>query len=228
MDLLTAMRFPIHDSVDDSLDQGETDDVELLERYLLVCQATSNSFASGRWRFSIENVAGDLVLEADDEEAGDLNRLTLLAALRGLEAIDGASAVTLLSNNRYVIRSLTDSLPRWRANDFCWDHFGRRIDVQHADLWRRIDRTLRIHQVEACLVSSQIVSSGLTAEAITPPTAKDRRTLRIDDANVHAPARNAAIAQRSRLPGHRPNRNATDHSAGASTDRLRNWLLAGA
>lgn len=214
------MRLPIDD--DDPNATTENDETNAMERYLLVCQAISQDISRGRWNFSLENVSGDLVLEADDEDAGDLNRLTLLAALRGLEAIDGASAVTLLSNNRYVIRSLTDSLPRWRANDFCWDHFGRRIDVQHADLWRRIDRTLKIHQVEACLVSSQIVSNGLTPA----PTAKDRRTLRIDDTSVHTPS--SAIAQRRRLPGHRPNRKAIEPAAGTPTDRLRSWLLAGA
>ncbi len=127
---------------------------------LLVCEAWSSSLTDGRWRFSIETTAGAPVLEAADEEPGDLNRLTLLAAVRGLEAIDGPASVILLSTNRYLIRSLADSLPRWRVNDFAWEHFGRVIDIQHADLWRRIDRAVRIHRVEACLVSSRLVSSG--------------------------------------------------------------------
>lgn len=138
--------------------------------FLLVCEAHSRTLTDGRWRFTLEAADGETLLEADDVEFGDLNRLTLLAAVRGLESLDGPSTVTLLSNNRYLIRSLSNALPRWRQNDFVWEHFGRRIDVQHADLWRRIDRTLHIHTVQACLVSACLVSHG------------NEPTLRIDPA----------------------------------------------
>ncbi len=131
--------------------------------YLLVCEACSQSLNEGTWQFTLEQADGTPVFSADDTDIGDLNRLTLLAAVRGLESIDGPSSVTLLSNNRYLIRSLSDSLPRWRQNDFVWEHFGRRIEVQHADLWRRIDRALSIHRVEAVLISSRLVSRGSTA-----------------------------------------------------------------
>jgi hypothetical protein len=65
----------------------------------------------------------------------------------------------LISNNRYLIRSLDSSLPRWRENDFLWEDFGRKVAVQNADLWRRIDRTLGIHEVTATLVQTTRVSS---------------------------------------------------------------------
>ncbi|MCC9602086.1 ribonuclease HI [Stieleria sp. JC731] len=129
-------------------------------QFLLVCEARSTTLTDGHWRFALEDNSGQLILDADDNDFGDLNRLTLLAAVRGLEAIDGPSTVTLLSTNRYLIRSLSKSLPRWRQNNFVWDHFGRRVAVQHADLWRRIDRALDIHTVQACLVSSCLVGRG--------------------------------------------------------------------
>jgi ribonuclease HI len=133
---------------------------ETCSDYLLVCEARANSLASGNWSFTLESSDGTPVLTAGDSDLGDLNRLTLLASVRGLESIDGPSSVTLLSNNRYLVRSLSESLPRWRDNGFVWEHFGRRIDVQHADLWRRVDRALSIHRVEACLISTRLVSSG--------------------------------------------------------------------
>ena len=129
-------------------------------QYLLVCESSASNLNDGVWRFTLENADGTPVFSAEDHELGDLNRLTLLAAVRGLEAIEGASSVTLISNNRYLIRSLSDSLPRWRQNDFTWEHFGHRVDVQHADLWRRIDQALDIHRVEACLVSTRLISTG--------------------------------------------------------------------
>ena len=158
-----------------------------LANYFLVCSAESIELNQGTWSFSLDSVDGQTSLEASDSEVGDLNRLTLLAAVRGLEAIDGSSDVTLLSQNRYLIRSLTDSLPRWRANQFAWEHFGRRIDVQNADLWRRIDHALSIHRVEACLVSSRLVSR----QAVGVPGAKDSRfNLDLDSAESSHPSPN--------------------------------------
>lgn len=130
-----------------------------LSRYLLVCHAKSLSLTEGIWCFNLETLAGESLVEAEDTEEGDLNRLSLLAAVRGLEAVDGRSIVSLISNNRYLIRSLDSALPRWRENDFVWDHYGRKIAVQNADLWRRIDRTLAIHEVTASLVQTTRVSS---------------------------------------------------------------------
>ena len=181
-----------------------TNNAHSCSEYLLVCEATASSLTEGTWHFSLETSEGDPVFDAGDIDFGDLNRLTLLAALRGLEAIDGASSVTLLSNNRYLVRSLSDSLPRWRENNFVWEHFGSRIDVQHADLWRRIDRTLSIHRVEACLISSRLVSTGTTRRS--RKLAGNRQS---DNRRVDSPHR----------PGRRP------HSARAPKDQLRRWLL---
>lgn len=180
--------------------------------FLLVVSAQSTSIVDGRWRFNIETADGRPVLDAEDDEPGDLNRLTLLAAVRGMEAMDGPSSVTLLSHNRYLIRSLTDSLPRWRRSDFVWDHFGRRVEVQHADLWRRIDHTLHIHDVQACL---------LTARRVSPKTQKDQ-LIRADHAHSGPPA------PKSRRRGTRPTQPITDPAASPSNDRLRDWLLTSA
>lgn len=177
---------------------------------LLVCEARSTNLEDGRWRFTLETRDGDQLLEAADEEVGDLNRLTLLAAVRGLEAIEGPAAVTLVSSNRYLIRSLTDSLPRWRSNDYVWEHFGRRIDIQNADLWRRVDRALQIHRVEACLMTSRLISSGSLAEPENTAAAGSdtKATLRMDSAHSAVGSNHFA-------------------SPNGSPDRLRSWLLSG-
>ena len=167
---------------------------------LLVCEAWSTTLTDGYWRFTLETAEGESIFDAEDQELGDLNRLTLLAAVRGLEAVEGRSSITLVSNNRYLIRSLTDSLPRWRANDFVWDHFGRHVDVQHADLWRRIDRALSIHRVEACLVSRRLVSAGTTQ--------RGDAQIRID--SPHSQSGGIVPAP-----------------ASSSRGRMRNWLLGG-
>ena len=175
--------------------------------YLLVCEASSESLAQGTWQFTLEQADGTPVFSADDTDIGDLNRLTLLAAIRGLESIDGPANVTLLSNNRYLIRSLSDSLPRWRQTDFVWEHFGRRIEVQHADLWRRIDHALSIHRVEAVLISSRLVSRGVrTSDRVS---GREANQLRID--TPHSALRGPGSSRS-------PNRE----------DRLRQWLIGSA
>lgn len=201
--------------VDESDRSSTSGEPTVSSEYLLVCEAASTAFHQGRWHFTLEAADGTPVFDAGDEEAGDLNRLTLLAAVRGLESIEGASSVTLLSNNRYLIRSLTDSLPRWRQNNFVWEHFGRRMEVQHADLWRRISRALMIHRVEACLISSRLISTGSDAPAKVRQSAgaDEGQQLRIDA--PHNPRRRAgreSLRQPPVPPRH---------------DRLRRWLLAG-
>ena len=158
-----------------------------MKPYLLVCHARSLCINQGVWCFSLETIHGEPILDAECEEEGDLNRLSLLAAVRGLEAIDGRGLVSLISNNRYLIRSLDRSLPRWRENNFVWEQFGRKMPVQNADLWRRIDRTLTIHSVTASLLQTTRVSTG--AEPL-PITHEDTPTqdayVRFDHAHANA------------------------------------------
>ncbi len=147
---------------------------QTLSEYLLVCEAIPASDTVGSWRFSLETAAGETLLDVREKEFGDPKRLALLAIVRGLEAIEGAASVTLISTSRYVIRGLRDSLHRWRENGFVWEHFGRNVAVENADLWRRVDHALRFHQVHACLVSATKVSGydgpdGSPAAASPPP-----------------------------------------------------------
>ena len=190
--------------------------------FLLVVSAHSTSLTDGRWQFVIETSDGKPVMEADDQEFGDLNRLSLLAAVRGLEAIDGPSGITLLSHNRYLIRSLTDSLPRWRRSDFVWDHFGRRVEVQYADLWRRVDHALGIHEVQACLVTSRLVSrkpdhvapdGAIPAAEVDASVARGSTKLNDDWSRIDQP--------HSGPPAPKSNR-----AVPTANDRLRDWLLS--
>ena len=149
--------------------------VSKLPEFLLVCESLSTADNSvGRWHFRLETSSGQLMLEADDSEVGEPQRLALLAVVRGLESLDGPSRVTLITANRYVLQGMRRSLASWRDNDFRWEHYGRMLPVAHADLWRRIDRTLSIHQVQACWVSAACLSMGpiVAAEpAATPMSA---------------------------------------------------------
>jgi ribonuclease HI len=129
----------------------------LTPHYLLFSESTSCSAPtsrpwaggrSGRWRFVLETVDGDSKLEASDEEDGSVERLELLAVVRGMEAIPQPAKVTLITSSRYVSRGLRFGLVEWRENGWQWERFGEMSEIANADLWQRLDRALSIHQVQ--------------------------------------------------------------------------------
>lgn len=135
--------------------------------YLLFCEGSPGQRGNhpmderGRWRFVLENVETGARIEAGDAESmGHPDRTSLLAVMRGLEALDQPSRVTLITTNRYVARGLQYGLVEWRENDYCWEHFGSVQSVRNADLWRRIDVALRFHEVQ-CRWMSQDPVTGL-------------------------------------------------------------------
>lgn len=139
----------------DSMAQDATDHIDPGREFLLVCEAIMNpSGTHGSWKFALEHLDGTPYLDAADFEEGDSNRLALWAVVRGLEALPGPASVTMLTGSRYIIRSMSDCLPRWRAANFQWEYFGTRLPVSNADLWRRVDRAFGIHQVNACCVAA--------------------------------------------------------------------------
>jgi ribonuclease HI len=123
-------------------------------RFLLISDADRSATAA-RWRFVLQPLeAGDAapVEAADTEPAVHGERLELLAAVRGLEALSQPSKVTLLTTSRYVSRGLHYGLAEWRSNGWQWEHFGSMMPVKNCDLWQRLDRALEYHEVDCRLL----------------------------------------------------------------------------
>lgn len=102
-----------------------------------------------RWAFSLQGgdqsppiTAGDLEPDASWE------RLQLLAVVRGLEALPEPALVTLATASDVVRRGIRHGLEEWREMDWQLELFGELIPVKNADLWKRIDRALAIHDVQ--------------------------------------------------------------------------------
>jgi ribonuclease HI len=103
----------------------------------------------GDWRFVLQTPAGQRhleVAEAEPKVGGE--RLELLAVVRGLEALDQPSQVTLLTPSSYVTRGLSYGLEEWRSNDWQWERYGQMVPVKDGDLWRRLDHALKFHRLE--------------------------------------------------------------------------------
>jgi ribonuclease HI len=121
--------------------------------YLLFSQSTGgprteDDSRTPQWRFVLEEANGDARLTAQDVEPHTpTNRLELLAVVRGLEALDHPSRVTLITGSRYVLRGIRRGLAEWRRHQWRWERFGRWVPVRDHDLWQRIDRALQFHQL---------------------------------------------------------------------------------
>ena len=76
------------------------------------------------------------------------SRLELLAVVRGLEALDGPTRVTLITRSRYVSQGLRCGINDWRRHQWQWECFGRWVPIRDHDLWRRVDRTMRFHRID--------------------------------------------------------------------------------
>lgn len=115
--------------------------------FLLLADARGGK-EEGHWKFVLEAADGTAILEAEDIEpdaSGD--RAELLAVVRGLEALDQPSRVTLVTSSRYVHRGMAYGLREWEQCGWTWERFGEVAPVRNDDLWRRLSRATRIHQV---------------------------------------------------------------------------------
>lgn len=140
--------------------------------YLLLSDSkpTSGQIGEGgRWQFQLESLDGTALFRAADEESEmSGERLELLAVVRGLEALDQPSAVTLVTNSKYVTHGIRYGLAGWREAGWQWENFGRMSAVANADLWQRVGRALEIHDVRCRHLSA--------ARAWSPSTQRNAAT----------------------------------------------------
>lgn len=119
-------------------------------RLLLVQTDNSRVTAeSGAWRFALQSADGYPLLDVSDIEPNvSGERLDLLTVVRGLESLEQESLVTLVTDQRYVIRGMRYGLEEWREHDWQWLRFGELVPINHADLWQRLDNALAYHQLQ--------------------------------------------------------------------------------
>ncbi len=103
----------------------------------------------GRWGFELRRSDGAERIEASDVEPKvSGTRLDLLALVRALESLDQPSRVTFIGLRPEIERGIRYGLAEWRSNGWRWEWFGQMVPVRNCDLWQRVDRALRFHQVD--------------------------------------------------------------------------------
>lgn len=74
------------------------------------------------------------------------NRMEILAAIVGLEALTGRCRVTIYSDSEYLVKAVEQGWARrWRANGWKRNRNERALNT---DLWERLLRLSEQHQVE--------------------------------------------------------------------------------
>ncbi len=138
------------------------------DHFLLYTEAIRAEQSAPLWKFSLQSVGGDEQFSAADSELNSRpSRLELLAVVRGLEAIDRPSRVTLLTGSRYVSRGIRRQLNQWREDRWQWERFGELVPIRDHDLWQRVDHALQYHNVECCEwhADDRIAQAMITASA---------------------------------------------------------------
>jgi len=72
------------------------------------------------------------------------NRMELMAVIKGLEALNRASSVTVTTGSKYVKNGITEWIHNWKRNG--WKTAAKK-PVKNEDLWRELDDMVAKHQV---------------------------------------------------------------------------------
>ena len=103
----------------------------------------------GGWGYllRVRTATGEKEKEASGAEPETTNnRMELLAAIRGLEALTQSCLVDLRSDSQYVVKGIQAWLKDWKRRG--WKKADGK-PVLNADLWQALDAQLARHQVEA-------------------------------------------------------------------------------
>lgn len=99
----------------------------------------------GGWAYILRHPdTGKEVEQAFGEDHTTNNRMELTAVIRGLEALQRPSKVTLIGDSQYVLLGLTQWLPNWKKRN--WRNSSKK-PVLNADLWKELDELAGKHEI---------------------------------------------------------------------------------
>ena len=111
--------------------------------------ACSGNPGPGGWGVVMEAWEGATLLKARDLGGGAAqttnNRMEMMAAIAALEALERPSAVTVVTDSKYLKDGITDWIHGWKRNG--WKTSAKK-PVKNVDLWQRLDAAQTRHQVK--------------------------------------------------------------------------------
>ena len=72
------------------------------------------------------------------------NRMELMAVIRALESLKRPCRVTVHTDSVYVMKGMTEWLPRWKQRG--WRTAARKA-VKNVELWQRLEAAMQPHEV---------------------------------------------------------------------------------
>lgn len=105
--------------------------------------ACSGNPGPGGWAALLRYGVREKLLSGGEPETTN-NRMEMMAAIAGLEAIRRASRVRLATDSQYLMRGITEWLPRWERNGWMT---SAKEPVKNRDLWERLVAALARHEV---------------------------------------------------------------------------------
>jgi ribonuclease HI len=72
------------------------------------------------------------------------NRMELMAAIRGLAALEAQCEVEVITDSEYLLRGVTERLARWKSNG--WKTATGKV-VLNQDLWKQLDVQVKRHKI---------------------------------------------------------------------------------
>lgn len=73
------------------------------------------------------------------------NRMELMAAIKGLEALKRRSQVVLTTDSQYVRKGITEWIANWKRRD--WRTADKK-PVKNKDLWQQLDQLANAHDID--------------------------------------------------------------------------------
>ncbi len=98
----------------------------------------------GGWGVILSNGVHEKELYGAERDTTN-NRMELMAAIRGLEALKRPCEVTLVTDSVYLKKGITEWLQQWRRRG--WKTAGRK-PVKNIDLWQRLDDVASRHRIQ--------------------------------------------------------------------------------
>lgn len=73
------------------------------------------------------------------------NRMEMLGAIRGLEALKQSCAVRVTTDSQYLVKGMTEWISGWQRKN--WKN-SKKEEVANRDLWERLLELANVHQIE--------------------------------------------------------------------------------
>jgi len=97
----------------------------------------------GGWGVLLRYQGKERTLHGGEAETTN-NRMELMAAIIGLESLQGSYRVTLTTDSKYVTNGITNWIENWKKK--AWKTAAKK-PVKNEDLWRRLDEVSQQHEI---------------------------------------------------------------------------------